>query len=220
MTGFAPAGLLALADEPEPPTLASVADDLYDAVLPLAWQDAEVGFHLAYLCGALGVMFQAVADVARDTDDGPGWSAVVDVNRCPDPWLAWLAQFVGVSLVPGTTPAEQRARILSTDGFKRGTVAAMRSAAQLHLIGARSVIFTERFEDDAYVLAIRTLAAETPDAAQTRADILSQKPAGIVLDYDTLDGQTYDAVRVTLGDYAEVRDTYATYEDMRSNTTV
>lgn len=207
----------AFAEPPDPPPLDSFADALYDALLPLAWQDAAVGFHLAYFCGSIGTMFQAVADVARDDEDGPGWSAVVDVNRCPDAWLGWLAQFVGVSLVPGTTPDEQRTRILSTDGFRRGTVEAIRSAAQLHLTDSRAVIFTERFGGDAYVLAIRTLLLETPDPAVTRADILAAKPAGIVLDYSTQTGQTYDAVNVAYASYAVVIATFDTYEDLRAN---
>lgn len=214
----APRSLAVVAQStPEPPTLESFAADLYDSVLPVAWLDHEYGFHLAYYCAAIAVMFQPVADVARDTPDGPGWSGVMDVNRAPVGWLGWLAQFVGVSLVPGTTHDEQVARIKSTDGFRRGTVAAMRSAIELHLTGSKEVVFTERLDGDAYVLGIRTLEAETPDPAQTLADILSQKPGGIVLDYATYSSQNYDLVHVERADYTEVHTVYATYSDLRSD---
>lgn len=208
---------MTIPDLTDAPELETFAEDIYDSVLPLAWRDADVAFHLARYCGSIGAMFQPVADVARDTVDGPGWSSVVDVDRAPDEWLAWLAQFVGVTLVPGTTPAEQRERINSTDGFRRGTVAAIRSAAQLHLTGSRTVLITERLDGDAYALAVRTLDTETPDPTATAADILAAKPAGLVLDYADLTGQTYDAVHVTYDDYEDVRDTFANYEALRAD---
>lgn len=199
-----------------PPVLESFADSLYDAVLPLAWLDASVGYALAQFCASIGVMFQDVDDVARDTAEGPGWSAVVDLTRCPDAWLPWLAQFVGVTVPPGAPADEQRAWIARTDGFRRGTVDALRAATQLHLTDSRTVIFTERLEGDAYVLGVRTLTTETPDEAQTLADILAQKPGGIVLDYDTVAGPTYDVIRVAVATYDDLRAEFATYAEMRT----
>jgi hypothetical protein len=81
-----------------PPTLESFAANLYASLAPLAWVDDQVEWSLAKFSGAFGEMFQAVEDVARDTPEGPGWSAVVDITRCPSGWLGWLAQFVGVSV--------------------------------------------------------------------------------------------------------------------------
>src|SRR5215468_578343 len=94
---------------PEPPAtpapaLESFAYNLYEGMEPVAWLDGTVGWSLAFFCGALGAMFQEVQDLARDSPDGPGWSAVMDLDRCPDGWLPWLAQFVGVTVVPGSTP--------------------------------------------------------------------------------------------------------------------
>jgi hypothetical protein len=199
-----------------PPELESFADSIYDAVLPLAWLDESVGYALAIYCGALGAMFQPVDSVARDTDDGPGWSAVVDLNRCPDAWLPWLGQLVGVTVPPGQDAATQRAWIARTDGFRRGTVDALRAASQLHLTDSRTVFFTERLGGDAYVLGVRTLTTETPDPYQTLADIIAQKPGGIVLDYGVVAGPTYDVIRVAVLDYAELRTEYADYGAMRS----
>jgi hypothetical protein len=127
-----------------PPDLASFAALLYDALAPLATLDGQADWHLAHYCGALGAMFQPVADVARDTADGPGWSAVLDLDRCPDAWLPWLAQFVGVTVLAGSTPDAMRDRIGRTDGFKRGTPEAIRAAAQATLTGNQTVTFRER----------------------------------------------------------------------------
>lgn len=203
-----------------PPALESFADNLYAAMDPLAWLDATVGWSLAHFCAALGVMFQDVEDLARDTPDGPGWSGVVDLDRCPDAWLPWLAQFVGVTVVPGSTPAEMRARIASTDGFKRGTPAAIAGAAKATLTGNKTVYFRERdasAPDPPYTLEVVTQTGETPDPAATLAAILAQKPAGLILNYRTVEGEDWQAVKESGKTWRQVRTERANWRALRDN---
>jgi threonine dehydrogenase-like Zn-dependent dehydrogenase len=163
-------------------------------------------------------MFQPVADVARDTPAGPGWSAVLDLGRCPDAWLPWLAQFVGVTVIAGSTPNAMRERIASTDGFKRGTPEAIRGAAQATLTGNRTVTFRERdanSPDPPYTLEVVTLTGETPNPAATRAAIVAQKPGGIVLNYRTVEGQDWQAVQAKT--WRQARTTYASWRNLRDN---
>jgi hypothetical protein len=49
-----------------PPDLESFAALLYDALAPLATLDGQADWHLAHYCGALGAMFQPVADAGTD----------------------------------------------------------------------------------------------------------------------------------------------------------
>jgi hypothetical protein len=201
-----------------PPGLASFAALLYDALAPLATLDGQAEWHLAHYCGAQGAMFQPVADVARDTPAGPGWSAVLDLGRCPDAWLPWLAQFVGVTVIAGSTPNAMRERIASTDGFKRGTPEAIRGAAQATLTGNRTVTFRERdanSPDPPYTLEVVTLTGETPNPAATRAAIVAQKPGGIVLNYRTVEGQDWQAVQAKT--WRQARTTYASWRNLRDN---
>lgn len=203
-----------------PPNLESVAEDLYDAVYPLAWLDSAVGWHLAHFVGALGSMFQAVADVARDTPEGPGWSAVVDLPRSPDAWLPWLAQFSGAVIPPGTSPADARAYIASTDGFKRGTPAALRGALAATLTGSKTVYFRERAvgsADPPYTLEVVTLTSETPSPATSLAALLKQKPGGIVLIFNQVTGWDYTAMTAKGGAYSTLPALYATYADLTYN---
>jgi hypothetical protein len=200
------------------PTLESFAAALYDAIYPLTELDGQTGWHLAKFAGALGEMFQPVADVARDTPEGPGWSAVLDLQRCPDEWLPWLAQFVGVALLAGSSPDDMRERIAGTDGFKRGTPESIRVATQATLTGTRHVTLRERDSNSAdppYTLEVVTLTGETPDPAATRAAILAQKPGGIVLAYRTVAGQDWQGV--TAKTWRQARATYATWRDLRDN---
>jgi hypothetical protein len=60
----------------------------------------------------------------------PGWSQILDINRCPSYALPWLGQFVGVDLTktPDLTYEQSVQKILSRPGFERGTVASLQSA--------------------------------------------------------------------------------------------
>jgi len=216
MTNLAP-GLLAEIEVigrpravPPPPALASYAARLYAALAPLAWLDGNTDWSLAKLNGAVGTMFQAVEDVVRDTPEGPGWSAVVDVARCPDDWLPWLGQFVGV--VNGT-----RSAITEHNGFQRGTPAAIRAAAAMSLTGSKTVILQERFGGEAYALGVYTLDSETPDPAKVLADILTQKPGGIVLTYAHGAANTYAAVKAGYATYDAVRAGFRDYQHLAAN---
>lgn len=201
-------------DELLPETFAA---RLYGMLAPLAQHDDQAGFSLLILANAIGTMYQLVEDLVRDTPEGPGWSMLVDLDRCPDDALPWLAQFVGVRLLPGSNPSEQRARIASTDGFRRGTVAALVGAAASTLTGERHVVFRERDHDPsdtpdyAYYLTVRTYEAETPDPAATELALLAQKPGALVLDYGVAVGQSYDVVRLTYATYADVHAAFDSY---------
>src|SRR5947209_2404735 len=51
-----------------------------------------------------------IAGYARDSDDGPGWSALLDLQRVPEKGLAWLAQFWGARIEPSLELAPRRER--------------------------------------------------------------------------------------------------------------
>lgn len=205
---------------PEPPaslTPESFAERLYLALAPLAQTDRENAWALLILCNAIGVMYQLVDEYVRDTPEGPGWSPLLDLDRCPDEALPWLAQFVGVRLLPDSTPAEQRQRIVSTDGFRRGTPAAMRAAAQATLTGSQTVVITER-DGDPYVLTVSTLATETPSISDTRSAVLSQKPAGLVVNFvGGAAAQTYAQMLSRQPTYTAVKTNYVVYNDALLN---
>ena len=57
----------------------------------------------------------------------PGWSQVLDINRCPSYALPWLGQFIGVDLTktPDLTYEQSVQKILSRPSFGRGTVSAL-----------------------------------------------------------------------------------------------
>jgi hypothetical protein len=206
-----PIGAFAL-DPPDTLAPDSFAHRLYVALAPLAQQDQANAWSLLILCNAVGTMFQLLEDYVRDTPDGPGWSALMDLDRCPTEALPWLAQFAGVRLLPGTTDAEQRERINSTDGFRRGTVGAIAAAAQRTLTGTKTVGITERDGGDAYAFAVATYATETPDTLATYNALLAAKPAGLIMTYSSgVGGQTYGVLDTRVASYAAMTTRYPNY---------
>lgn len=209
------------------PVLESFAQRLYDGVEPLAFDDANQGYALALYLGALGTMFQIVEDYARDQVLGsvvaPGWSQLVDIDRCPTEALPWLAQFVGVITRAGLSDAAQRDRIRSTSGWTRGTVGAIVGAAQQYLAGSKTVILRERdpaacAAQPAYGLTVITYTAETPSSANVLAALLEQKPAGIVLNYQVLTGEDYQSLLTNHPLYSNVFADFATYQGVATAT--
>jgi hypothetical protein len=115
--------------------------------------DVDVsGELIAYLSGT-GELLQFLTDIANDQvlNDGstaPGWSQVLDIDRCPSAVLPWLGQFVGARLTQtGLRDDQMRYIIENAPAWSRGTVAAIQAAANLHLQSGYVAQITERTPD-------------------------------------------------------------------------
>jgi P2-related tail formation protein len=92
-------------------------------------------------CKALGAMFEPALALYEETGiDGeagyvPPWGRVFNPATCPRAALAYLAQFVGVSVPTGATEAEARALVLAHAGFNRGTKGSLETVIK-RVIGA------------------------------------------------------------------------------------
>lgn len=193
------------------PTVGTVAEEIYDACAAHASQDEALGWPLLKLVGAIGAMAQRLDDYADEGPDGElPWSILLDIDRVADADLEHLAQFVGVTIPPSLDAASKRLRIRETDGFKRGTVGAIMGAARQHLIGDKQVVLRERYNptspdvDSAYHLTVYTYTDETPDAAAVERALEAQKPAGLILHYESRTGQDWATLVATYSTWADV----------------
>lgn len=201
------------------PVVSDVANELYDILSPLAFADESNGWPLLHFCEALIGAVQLVNDYSENA-----WANLLDIDKTTDEALPWLAQFVGVVLLPQLSTESSadfstriRAYIKSTPGFTRGSKAAMIAEIQQHLTGEKVVIFRERY-GGAYKLEIRTYTSQTPDSARVLKAILSQKPAGIVLDYITVTGQDWQQLFTNYVTWQNVFTTYPTWQDVVEDT--
>ena len=117
---------------------------------------------------------QAIDDIVRDTPYNPGWSAILDINRCPTYALPWLGQFVGVRLneiatAHNTTNLDQRLRtiIQNENAFARGTASTIETAANAYMKPGYFVTLQERtsfiastFAADPYAITITFTSAD------------------------------------------------------------
>ncbi len=185
-------------DQPTPPfDVPPVVWEAYEALGP--WARADAGtWHLLYLVDAIMRPIQEIEDVVRDTDTHVGWGKLLDINAAPSYALPWLAQFMGVTPLKGLDDASQRLRIKEAAGFARGSVGAIRAAAQQFLTGKKTVEIYERDGGNPWRLRVLTYEAETPNPTAVRNAIFELKPAGLVLVHEVQRGLKIDQVTSTI----------------------
>lgn len=163
-------------------------EELYRQVLPLHGPDP--GELARDYIGAVSLGALEIDDLVRDTDAGPGWSVILDVDACPAKGLRWLAYVRGAVLRPqradetlAAWAVDARERIRNQSSADRGTPGAIASAAGEVLTGAKQVRVTERVDGSGYRLGIVTRPSETPTPALVIPAATTQKAAGVRIMY-------------------------------------
>lgn len=205
----------------EPPfaitSCGSVGEELYEALRPLAAEDAAHDYALWKFVCAIGGMLQDVEDLTRDQGPVPGWSTLMSAEQSPSYALDWLGQFVGVKPLASATLSQKRDRVADKEGFNRGSPSSLVAAARLYLIGNKTVNLSER-DTSPYHLSVTTYTSETPDSSKVLAALMGQKPAGLVLTYSTLPGQSWGQLKSNHPTWANVKSFYATWNSVRNDT--
>lgn len=75
------------------------------------------------------------------------------------------------------------------------------------------IIFNERSNGSAYHYSVRTLTSETPDPDLVLKVLTDQKPAGLIMDYATMTGMTYDTINAAYDTYTDSYVDRATYTE-------
>lgn len=126
------------------PEYSDTTEELYEALGPWTEGDEAGDWQLLRYVASVGELLHQTEVYTRDSDDGPGWSAFLDLPRTPAHVLPFLAQMKGVQFVDGLSEEQQRMTIQSAQGFDRGSVTAIRTTAQTFLEGSKIVDITER----------------------------------------------------------------------------
>jgi P2-related tail formation protein len=178
---------------PTVPVPASCDDALrlWESTGPISTWDTDAGWPLLRWLSGPGTILQVLDDLCRDTPDDPGWSVLLDVDRCPTFALPWLGQFVGVRLAASLPDAEMRQAIRDEQGFSRGTLTALQQAAKPYLKPGASITIVER-TTDAYHFTVEV----------NSSDLL---------------GLTYAELSALYPTYAALEAAFATYGDYSSS---
>lgn len=201
------------------PVVSELTELLYDTLAPaMTVQDESLDWPLLRYCAVLVEPLEKAFEVAHG-EDVP-WGSILDPDTCPDWALPWLARWVGVVTEEAWDAEEIREAIKIPSGFARGRVESLRNAPKPYLTGSKTVILIEREPSaSAYRLYMRTLLTETPDSTAVLNAILRQKPAGIVLDYNTLTQTEYLQIESAYASYAAARTANPTYQDLKTQPT-
>lgn len=191
----------------------SLATQILESMGPFA-EDDETGELRDFITNLTAGAERTYSIVGEESQEF-GWSIALDPDLCPTAVLPWLAQWEGVTLTPDMTEPERRQAIKDREGAARGRPATIRARIERTLTGSKRVVIRER-NPGPYSLYIRTIATETPSEDLTRAAILSQKPAGIVLDYEAATGITYIDLESTYATYADLEAEGMTYRELES----
>lgn len=121
----------------------------------------------------MGDLLDVTEQWARDHDGRPGWSSLLDLDDAPAVALPWLGQFVGVTVDQKLDAVRQRDVIRSAAGFARGSVAALKAAAQTYLTGTKHV---DVFEREGEGVLPATVLADSPSGYwKLSGDVLDSK---------------------------------------------
>jgi hypothetical protein len=179
----------------------------YRALGPWAREDEDVWELLQFVYALFNPIVE-IDGLVRDTDTYTGWGQTLDVDAAPEKFLPWLAQFVGVEPIKGLDAASQRLRIKQAAGFNRGSVAAIRAAAALHLTGTRRVDLYER-DTSPWTFRVRTYLSETPDSQKVADAVAELKPGGLVFIYEIQEGPEIDQMVGTIDEQDSTIDAYS-----------
>lgn len=205
---------LTILDTSVRPIVCALANELYEALgHALTDGDADQGWPLLKYCAVLTCSGQELDDLVRP-HDLPGWAKLVDVDLCPEWALPWLAQFVGTTLAPDLDESSKRLAIRKSSGFARGSVEAIRGAAQSYLRGGKTVDILER-DTSSYHYTVRVYAGEVVDLAGLQSALVAAKPAGLTFSLDVRSGLTYDQIAATNRTYNQLAATWSTYDRMK-----
>lgn len=194
-----------------------VAQMLYDAFAPVAQADAGRGYPLLKYINAIAYMFEEVVEIALDTDEGPGWSPLMDPDRIKFDHIGYLAQFLGERIPASLDENFARIRVRDTPRLWRGTPKAIQDAVRATLIGDQVVYHTERDTGSAWHYDITTYTSQTPSPDATERAIKAQKPAGQIYSFNLTNGGDFNVLRLEHDDFQDVKDTFATFADVRAD---
>ncbi len=183
--------------------LAPLAAEVAHELAPFLTRDDENGNVGAHLIAVLTAPIEQVAEAVREDDDErDGFAIYMDLERCPANALPWLLQFKGVRATPGLSDEAAREEGRLAEGLHRGTAGSMKRAAARHTASRdpNKVVVLERVGSDPYATTVITRTIDTPDPAQTLADILSDKVIGELIQHIVTDDVIWAEATVTWAD--------------------
>lgn len=209
--------------------------------------DEATDWTLRRYVGAAGVGLEKANELLTLVDPATsvtGTCELINPAATPRAYLAWLGWLVGIdtSVLPD---ADVRGVIAdAVTSQRRGSVAAIAAAVRRTLIGSKDVVvlvkppdpdypswdYDEAGEDysadvrrydggitDPWAIIVITKTIQTPDESVTLLAAVGEKPAGALLELQTLAGMAYAELSAAYVTYDAMRASNRTYGDLASS---
>jgi hypothetical protein len=194
------------------PLVSPVTEEWYNMLGTLTKGD-DTDWIMLTLCASLGDQIYQLVYPGLDVDVNDGWASVFDIDTAPDEFVAYLGQFIGTRLddadLTGVSLSQQRSLVRAKVGWDRGKPSAIAAAATTYLTGSQRVVVNEIYQGDPYKVSVWTYHSETPDPAKVQAAILKQKPGGMLMYYNVVDGVPWDLLTGTWDAQTDTWDQYS-----------
>lgn len=145
-------------------------------------------------------------------------SRLTDYQYVRDENLDWLAQFSGSKIKKQIYDTSGMGVITDQEAFKTwqlypagygrnaGTQASLREAIQFVLTGDKTVIISQRYNNDPWAIKVTTAAEQTPGNLDIRDSVRVATTASVNISTGLENGDTIDGVTLITGDRVLVKD--------------
>jgi hypothetical protein len=179
--------------------------------------DPATSYQLQKLCESLCGPYQSIYDLLREREGQKGWAQLLDPDQCPNRWLFYPAQTVGVEITQEMDEQQIRDEIRHPTSWKRGQTESIQIATRRTLKPVDDeelmVIVRPRTPEVGHHY-IRTLLAQTPDPERTEYVVRNAVPAWELLDYEAIEGVTFADITAKFETFGDVAATFPTFKDL------
>lgn len=183
-----------------------------------AADDEQVAFRLVD-AGCVGLAGASDLLTLADPDtSATGTCELANPQAIRREWLGWLAWLVGVD-ISGASLSQARDLVGQADRVqRRGTRDAIRAAVErtLSSLSPAPRVWANLSGTDPYLISIVTTTAQTPDAVATLAAAYAEKPAGMVVELQVVDGAVGAELRARYGTVAELEAAFDLVSDLQA----
>lgn len=181
--------------------------------------DASTGYVALRLMAALTSGLQRSSNILTLADPDTslsGESELVKADRVPRAWLSWRGALVGVDVSALDVESARTIVAAASSARPRGSRASIATAVARTLSTPNPAprVWANFSETDPYRISIVTNIAQTPDPVATLQAAMAEKPAGMVLELQTVEAATWAEVEMAFATWADVEAAFATWADL------
>lgn len=144
-----------------------------------------------------------------------GTCEIANPNAVARALLGWLGWLVGIDTTQVADRYVRSVVAAAASSQRRGSIAAIHNAVARTLTGSQYArIYTNISGTDPYHITVITMTSETPSASATLLAATNEKPAGMTIELQTVNGSTWSLVQANYATWNAVGAAHPTWNDL------